>query len=79
MPNTIEGNVANKVMLTEVEKLKFQNLTLQKQILGMQEAEIVKDIKSRTGIDISGWNMDLNTNECVPRKEDGLQQSGSNS
>jgi hypothetical protein len=59
----------DEVTLNDIEKLKFQNLQLQRQIVEMQEGDLVKDIVIRTGVNISGWNMDLNTGICTPREK----------
>ena len=61
--------MSDKIMLTNVEKLQYQNIQLQRQLISMQETNVIKDVEGRTGVNISGWNMDLNTGECTPRKD----------
>ena len=62
-------NNTSKVILNNIEKLRFQNLQLQKQNINLQEENIMKDILIRTGVDAKGWNMDLNTGVCTPREK----------
>lgn len=70
----------DSVLMNEVEKLKFVNVQLQKNILHMQtkelerqELDIVAKIRDRTSVDITGWNINLDTGVCTPRDNNGLQ------
>ncbi len=64
------------ITLDEVEILTFKNINLQRRILNMelqevnkQETLIANNIKQRTGVDISNWNVDISTGVCTPREK----------
>ena len=67
---------AMSITLDEIELLTFKNISLQRKILNMevqeinkQEVAIAEKIKKRTGIDISNWNVDINTGICTSREK----------
>lgn len=63
------------VSLIEDEKLRIENINLKKQMLDMQtsflrneEAQVIQRIKERTGVDISGWRLDIASGTAINPK-----------
>jgi hypothetical protein len=69
--------VQSVVKLSNEERLEYQNIHLQRQMLSMQgailnkqEADLARRIHERQGVDITGWNVNLESGVCVPPQEE---------
>lgn len=69
----IKENDTAAVQLTNEERLEFENMELKRNNLELQLAprqiELTKKIKSRTGVDISNWNINIFTGVAIKPEE----------